>query len=161
MKVANAPILRATSSDSVAWLSDATFSADPAPPAVNSRVVTYWFGDSPQFGKVLATFADLYAASYTSQINVLESVVTPTYDSWAMRFWDDGLPVNNFISWEGDDAGAKGASARLSAGVDVGVIRWIPAESAAELLNVSVTELTPTKFNAEYAKVWSQGSRGF
>ena len=88
----------------------------------------------------------------------MEAVITPTYDDWTARLWDDGLPVNSYIDWEGDDAGDQSVNAATSAFAGFGTYTWISADEAAVLLNVSVTELTPDKFNDAYAAAWERGN---
>ena len=98
----------------------------------------------------------MFSSSYSVQTNVMESVYISTYDDFVIRAWDDGLPVNNAIGWEGDDAGDPSANAASSAFVAIGTFAWISADEAAVLLNVSVTELTPAKFKDEYAAAWDR-----
>ena len=86
----------------------------------------------------------------------MEAVITHTNDDWTLRSWDDGLPVNNGIAWEGDDAGDPSDNAATSANAGFGTMAWISVDEAAVLLNVSVTELTPDKFNDAYAAAWER-----
>jgi len=145
----------------VHWLSAATFSAAPLPPAVNARIVRAFLGSTLQDlldagARTSSTSirTELYSSSYSAQVNAMESVITPTDDDWTTRFWDDGLPVNSDLVWEGDDAGDQSDNAATSAVVGFGTLTWISVDEAAVLLNASVTELTPAKFNDDYAKVW-------
>jgi len=134
------------------WLSAATFSASPLPPAVNSRVVSFKIrGD----GSISAA-ASLYASSYSAQDNVMEQVFTETYDDSTVRGWDDGLNVSSSIGWEGDDQGDTSAKAVTSAKASYRIISWITVEQASMLLNVSVADLTPAKFNDVYAAAWER-----
>ena len=140
----------------ISWLSAATFSVAPLPPAVNARVVGCLNAriNSAKPGKTSTAKAQLYSSSYSAQVNAMEAVITPTDGDWTNRFWDDGLPVNNVINWEGDDAGDQSDNAATSALAGFGTYTWISVDEAAVLLNASVTELTPAKFNDDYAKVW-------
>ena len=58
------------------------------------------------------------------------------------------------IGWEGHDAGDLSPDADTSARAAFGTVTWIDVEEAATLLNVSVAELTPTKFEVAYAAAW-------
>jgi len=106
----------------VNWLSAATFSDDSDRPAYASCVLNVYLGSTLQDNiaagaqiAVLDPKPQLMSSSYSSQGNVLESVTTSTYDDWTVRFWDDGLPINNGISWEGHDAGDTSPNADTSA----------------------------------------------
>jgi len=142
----------------ISWLSAATFSVAPLPPAVNARVVGCLNAriNSAKPGKTSTAKAQLYSSSYSAQVNAMEAVITPTDGDWTNRFWDDGLPVNNVINWEGDDAGDQSDNAATSALAGFGTYTWISVDEAAVLLNVSVTELTPEKFNDAYAAAWER-----
>ena len=84
----------------------------------------------------------------------MEQVLIMTDDDWTLRSWDDGLPVNPFIIWEGDDAGDKSANAATSAVTGFGTFTWLTVEQASVMMNVSVADLTPAKFDVEYSAAW-------
>ena len=58
------------------------------------------------------------------------------------------------IGWEGHDAGDLSPDADTSARAAFGTVTWIDVEEAATLLNVSVADLTPAKFDFAYAAAW-------
>jgi len=104
---------------------------------------------------LLSARPQLLSSSYSPQGNVFESVWTSTYDDWTGRFWDDGLPTNSDIIWEGHDAGDLSPNADTSALACFGTITWISVEEVATILNVSVAEdLTLAKFDVTYAAAW-------
>jgi len=147
----------------IEWLSAATFSVAPLPPAVNARIVRTRLGSSYQDAlnagaqtSAGSTRAHLYSSSYSAQVNAMEAVITPTKDDDTLRLWDDGLTVTNYIIWEGDDAGDQSDNAATSAFAGFGTHTWLTVDEAAVLLNVSVTELTPDKFNDAYAAAWER-----
>ena len=145
----------------IEWLSAATFSAAHLPPAVNARSILFPPGSAVKdFGNAGAqislskSYAALYASSYSAQVNAMEQVLILTDDDWTIRSWDDGLLVNPHIIWEGDDAGDKSANAASSAFAGFGTTTWLTVEQASVLMNVSVADLTPAKFDVEYSAAW-------
>ena len=145
----------------ILWISAASFSAAHLPPAVNARSILFPLGsavkDLNNAGSqvdFLKSYASLYASSYSAQVNAMEQVLTQTTDDWTLRSWDDGLLVNPHIIWEGDDAGDKSANAATSALAGFGTITWLTVEQASLVMNVSVADLTPAKFDVEYSAVW-------
>jgi len=105
-------------------------------------------------GAQIVARPQLMSSSYSSQLNVMESVWTSTHNDWTARFWDDGLPTNNLINWEGHDAGDTSSNADKRARAGFGTVTWIDVEEAATLLNVSIAELTPDNFDVAYATAW-------
>ena len=141
----------------IEWLSAATFSAAHLPPAVNARGILFPLGSAVKdLGNAggLFAFSRLYASSYSAQVNAMEQVLIGTDDDWTLRSWDDGLLVNPHIIWEGDDAGDKSANAATSALAGFGTITWLTVEQASLVMNVSVADLTPAKFDVEYSAAW-------
>jgi len=144
----------------IEWLSAATFSAAHLPPAVNARGILFNLGsavkDLVNAGAqiLLSNTPCLYASSYSAQVNAMEQVLTGTDDDWTIRSWDDGLLVNPHIIWEGEDAGDKSANAATSAFAGFGTTTWLTVEQASVVMNVSVADLTPAKFDVEYSAAW-------
>ena len=141
----------------ILWISAATFSAAHLPPAVNARGILFPLGSAVKdLGNAggLFAFSRLYASSYSAQVNAMEQVLTGTDDDWTIRSWDDGLLVNPHIVWEGDDAGDTRDNAASSAFAGFGTFTWLTVEQASVVMNVSVADLTPAKFDVEYSAAW-------
>jgi len=151
------PYYKSVSIAVIEWLSAATFSAAHLPPAVNARGIAFPLGSAVKdLGNAggLFAFSRLYASSYSAQVNAMEQVLIGTDDDWTLRSWDDGLLVNPHIIWEDDDAGDKSAKAATSAFTGCGTFTWLTVEQASVVMNVSVADLTPAKFDVEYSATW-------
>lgn len=102
------------------------------------------------------TFAFSYSISsvFVEQLNIFEGEFHKNNDDVTVRYWDDGRPKNPSISWEPRDEGDKGEHSASSSWSAVGYQSWMSSESAAQILNMPVAELTPDAFQEVYANVW-------
>ena len=100
------------------------------------------------------SFALGVSAVYVEQTNVFEGQLHMTTNDWVIRYWDSGLETTPLIGWEGTDEGDASANAATSSSSLFGEFTWMSAEEAAELANMTTTEVTSGAFQAVYASAW-------
>lgn len=94
------------------------------------------------------------SAVYVEQTNVFEGQIHGNTDDYAIRYWDSGLETMPRIGWEGTDEGDASANAATSSSSTFGEFTWMSAEEAAELANMTTTEVTSGAFETVYSKTW-------
>ena len=95
------------------------------------------------------------SSSYVPALGAFEGRWLAVTDAWRCTFWDDGSNRSAFVKEEGHVR-----THLTNAFVARGVMEWISVDRAAELLNVTIDQLTPEEHAKIYRTRWDQMHSG-